>query len=562
MKKVLLLIAFILFEITFCQLLDKNEKIFTKADTLRGSNTKYRNWWDVLKYDITVEPNFENKTILGEVQISFKINENYIGNNIMQIDLQEPLQFDDIHFSFSDRGTSKNDSILTISERKNSNQNYILFAFDKSKINFIKDKIYYINIKYSGKPREAVNAPWDGGWIFKKDFYGKPFVSVACQGLGASVWYPCKDYQGDEPEFGASLTMIISDYLQGISNGKKVYEKKLQNNKKEVKWEVKNPINNYNIVPYIGDYVEIKDTFIGEKGKLNLSYYVLNGNEEKAKQTFNQTKPMLTIFEKWFGPYPFYEDGFKVVEASHLGMEHQSAIAYGNGFTNGYLGQSLSNAKWGEKFDFILIHESGHEWFGNNITTQDIADMWVHEAFTSYSEALYVEELYGKDAGSEYVIGTRKNFQNDKPIIGKYFVNEEGSGDMYFKGANMIHTLRHWVNNDEKFKNILRKMNANYYHQTITGKQMEDFLSKETGIDLSAFFNQYLRTIEIPVLEYKLENNTLKFRYQNTVSDFEMPVKLSNNTWIYPTKKWKCIEYRSTFFTIDENFLIKISSLN
>ncbi|HET9433941.1 MAG TPA: M1 family metallopeptidase, partial [Chitinophagaceae bacterium] len=389
------------------------------------------------------------------------------------------------------------------------------------------------------KPREAIRPPWDGGWIFKNDAKGRSWMSVACQGLGASVWYPCKDYQGDEPDSGANLTIQIPDSLVAVANGllkKRVSSEKISS----WTWEVKNPINNYNIIPYIGNYVNWKETYNGEKGNLDCSYWVIDYNLEKAKEQFKQASMTLKAFEHWFGPYPFYEDGFKLVESPHLGMEHQSAVAYGNGFKNGYRGRDLSESGWGLKWDFIIVHEVGHEWFGNNITTKDIADMWVHEGFTNYSETLFTEYYYGKEAGSDYCIGTRKLIQNEKPIIGPYGVNQEGSGDMYYKGGNMLHTIRQVINDDEKFRSLLRGLNSTFYHKVVTTQEIESYMSKQSGKDLSKIFDQYLRTTMIPVLEYKMSGDNMSCRWANCVKGFNMPVKISGTVeWLNPGEEWK-----------------------
>lgn len=258
-----------------------------------------------------------------------------------------------------------------------------------------------------------------------------------------------------------------------------------------------------------------------------MNYFVLKENLEKAKAHFKDAPKMMKAFEHWFGPYPFYEDSFKLVEVPYLGMEHQSSVTYGNKYMNGYLGDDLSGTGWGGlKFDFIIIHESGHEWFANNITNIDIADMWIHESFTSYSENLFLDYYYGKEAAAEYVIGKRKNVRNDRPLIGQYNVNNEGSGDMYYKGENMLHTLRQLVNDDEKWRQILRTLNSKFYHQTVTTQQIEDYLAEASGLDLKGFFNQYLRSIKIPVLEYKVEGKKLNYKWTNTVDGFVMLFKL------------------------------------
>ena len=503
-----------------------DKEAFTHADTLRGSNNANRDWWDVMRYNIWVTPNFETKEIKGSCLIVFKTG--IKGSRKLQLDLQSPMVIDSIRFNLHNIVSfHKTDTNVWICDLKDIKPKIVNTEGEDSLGLHVRNQI--LQVYYHGKPREAITPPWDGGWIWKKDKQGRPWMSVACQGLGASAWYPCKDYQGDEPDNGASLTVIVPDTLVAVANGKLVSNAKTHDSGlKEYSWEVKNPINNYNIVPYIGKYVNFTDTFMGEKGKLNLSYWVLDYNLEKAKEQFKQAKLMLRAFEYWFGPYPFYEDDYKLVEAPHLGMEHQSATAYGNQFKNGYLGRDLSFSGWGNKWDYIIIHESGHEWFGNNITTKDIADMWVHEGFTTYSETLFTEYYYGKKAGNEYNRGMRMNIINNKNIISKYGVNKEGSEDMYFKGSNMIHSIRHSINNDSLFREILRGLNKTFYHQTVTTEQIEDYINKMSGINFTPVFNQYLRTTDIPVFEYSVDtvSNKLTYKWTNTVNDFNLRLVL------------------------------------
>lgn len=387
-------------------------------------------------------------------------------------------------------------------------------------------------------------------------------MSVACQGLGASVWFPCKDHQSDEPDQGASITMIVPDTLVAVSNGRLTGTSNPAPGLKAFTWDVKNPINNYNIIPYIGKYVNWSEIYSGESGELTLDYWVLDYELEKAKEQFKQTQPMLKCFEHWFGPYPFYEDGFKLVQSPHLGMEHQSAVAYGNKFKNGYLGRDLSQSGWGLKWDFIIIHESGHEWFGNNITTNEVADMWVHESFTNYSETIFTGCEYGIEAGNDYVIGTRKQIRNDIPIIGQYGVNRSGSGDQYYKGGNMLHTIRQLIDDDEKFRTILRGLNREFYHKTVTGAQVENYLSVQSGINLSKVFDQYLRTTKIPVLEYKTEKGKLYYRWANCVDGFNMKVKLTDGQWLSPDTGWKRLKGKSTSIIANRNFYITVTDVN
>ncbi len=554
-RSVMLFIFSCMVVIANAQLL-KNKPTFTKADTLRGSLNENRDWWDVLRYDITVKPDYEKKEIEGFVKLKFQPQENRKKNLVMQIDLQSPLIIDSV---------VHNKKKISFSKETANSWTLSNFNFSKNKIVhkghtvIIPDEV--ITIYYHGKPIEAKTPPWDGGWIWKKDKNSNPWMSVAVQGLGASAWYPCKDYQGDEPDHGASLTMIVPDSLKAIANGKLKTDIQIPNSKfHSYTWEVKNPINNYCIVPYIGKYVHFSDTLMGEKGKLDLEYYVLDYNLEKAKEQFKQVKPMLRAFEYWFGPYPFYEDSYKLIDAPHLGMEHQSAVAYGNQYKNGYLGMDRSNSGWGKKWDFIIIHESGHEWFANNITTKDIADMWVHESFTTYSETLFTEYYYGIQAGNEYNYGQRKNIRNDEPIIGPYGVNKEGSGDMYDKGSNMIHSIRHAMNDDKKFRTILRGLNKTFWHKTVTTKEIEEYISKQAGFNFQKVFDQYLRTIQIPVLEYYFskEGRRLHFRYSNCIVGFNLPLLFStenNALQIQPTEIWKSIplEEEEQKFAVPQN---------
>lgn len=550
MKKQFLLILAVLFFFTSRAQLLEPKKTFTHQDTLRGTVGPERAWWDVLHYDVDVTPDYTSKTITGKTTIAYKVLPGQ-KSDYMQIDLQQPLTIDTIYYD--------NKLYINYKPRPYYNEGNVWhIPLPKAMAN----STHTISIVYHGRPRQAVRPPWDGGWIFTRDAQGRQWMSVACQGLGASVWYPCKDHQSDEPDNGATLTITVPDSLIAVGNGRLKSKSESQDSKMtSYTWEVKAPINNYEIIPYIGHYVNWSDTLQGEKGKLDLNYWVLDYDSEKAKKQFDQVKLMLRAFEYWFGPYPFYEDGYKLVEAPHLGMEHQSAVAYGNKFMNGYLGHDLSGSGWGMKWDFIIVHESGHEWFGNNITTKDIADMWIHEGFTNYSETLFTEYYYGKQAADEYVQGIRKNIANDRPIIGSYGVNKEGSEDMYYKGANLIHTIRQVINDDQKFREILRGLNKDFYHQTVTSKQVEDYFSQKSGTDLSRIFDQYLRTTQIPTLELKADGDKLKFKWSNCIQGFNMPVKLSNGQWIHPTtaeQKIKLVGSNFSSIDVDKNFYINV----
>ena len=519
---------------------------FSRQDTLRGSITPERIWWDLTYYHLKVQVDPDKRYISGENTIKYIV---LSANQTMQIDLQAPLNITKV------TQDGKNLKIL-----HDGNAHFITLTKQQ-----IIGNTESIIVHYEGNPKEAIRAPWDGGFSWKKDSNGNHFIATSCQGLGASVWWPCKDHMYDEVE-SMRISVTVPSNLMDVSNGRL---ESIENHGETTtyNWFVDNPINNYGVNVNIGDYTHFSEVFDGEKGPLSMDYYVLKDNLKKAKKQFTDAPKMMRAFEHWFGAYPFYEDGFKLVEVPYLGMEHQSSVTYGNQYKQGYLGRDLSGTGWGLKFDFIIIHESGHEWFANNITDIDIADMWIHESFTNYSESLFLDYYYGKKASSEYVIGLRKTIANTSPIIGKYNLNKEGSSDMYNKGGNMLHTLRQLIDNDEKWRLILRKMNAEFYHQTVTTKQIEDFLSKETGFNLIPFFNQYLRTINIPTLEHTIEKKTLKYRWTNTVANFEMPLKTTINgeeKWIYPTSTWKNLALTSagTSFLIDENFYVFTKNVN
>ncbi len=520
---------------------------FTKADKLRGSITKERAWWNLTHYDLAVEVQPDKKFIKGINTISYTVLES---GKKMQIDLQPPMKIDKI---------LQNGKKVSFSSNGNAH-------FLKLKQKQKKGNEYELTIYFSGKPPEAKNAPWDGGFSWKKDSNGKHFIATSNQGVGASIWWPNKDHYYDEPENGITMSITTPRDLMNVSNGR--LTKMIDNGAtKTWVWDVVNPINNYGVNINIGDYMHFGEKFEGLKGELDMDYYVLRENEEKAREQFLQAPLMMQAFEYWFGPYPFYEDSFKLVEVPYLGMEHQSSVTYGNKYQNGYLGTDLSDTGWGLRFDFIIIHESGHEWFANNITHIDVADMWIHEGFTAYSENLYLNYHYSDEASSEYVLGTRRLIKNDRPIIGTYNVNHEGSNDMYYKGANILHTVRQLVNDDKKWRSILKGLNRDFYHQTVSSKQVEEYISKHSEIDLVAFWNQYLRTIKIPKLEYNVENNNLEFRYINVVDGFEIPVIVLINgkeEWITPTSEWQTKEFLSDIKTteIKQDFYVETEQLN
>jgi aminopeptidase N len=508
---------------------------FTRQDTLRGSITPERAWWDLTYYHLDITVNPSDSTTYGTNTVMYRVIN---PAKLMQIDLQEPMNL---------TGAVQNNKVLKM---KREGSVYWIELAEKQ----VQGKIYSVVLTYGGKPRVSTRPPWIGGITWKKDKNGLPFIASACQGDGASLWWPCKDHMYDEPD-SMLISVNVPENLIDVSNGRLRSVVKHKNRTKTYNWFVANPINNYGVNINIGDYAHFSEIYNGEKGPLDCDYYVLKENLEKAKIQFQQAPKMLAAFEYWFGPYPFYEDGYKLVEAPYLGMEHQSSVTYGNGFKNGYRGTDLSSSGWGLKFDFIIVHESGHEWFANSITYEDVADMWIHESFTNYSENLYVEYYYGKEAGSEYVLGTRSNIKNDRPITGIYNVNFEGSGDMYYKGGNMLHTLRQIINDDDKWRAILRGLNKDFYHQVVKGSQIENYLSEKTGINLKTFFDQYLRDVRIPVFEYFVKGNDLTYRWNNCVPGFDMSLK------IFVSGKEKTITPSARFNTLKldiENAVIKV----
>ncbi|WP_292890753.1 M1 family metallopeptidase [Nonlabens sp.] len=544
MKRIHMIIAALILlgtsQLATAQLLT-NKKQFTRQDSLRGSITPERAWWDLTYYDLVVKVVPEDKFISGSNTITYKVLEPY---QVMQIDLQEPMKILSV--------TQNNKELEVVNE---GNAHFITLE-EKQPVGATKAII----VTFEGQPREARNAPWDGGFSWKKDANGKHFIATSNQGLGASVWWPNKDHMYQEVD-GMTMSINVPAGLMNISNGRLIDTEIQEDGSSTYTWEVKNPINNYGVNINIGDYVNFSEVYEGEKGPLDMNYYVLRDHLEKAKTHFKDAPKMMKAFEHWFGPYPFYEDSYKLVEVPYLGMEHQSSVTYGNQYGNGYLGRDLSGSGWGMKFDFIIIHESGHEWFANNITDKDIADMWIHESFTAYSESLFLDYYYGKKASSEYVIGTRRSINNDRPIIGDYDVNHEGSGDMYYKGANLLHTLRQITNDDKKWRQILRGLNSEFYHETVTTAQIENYISDQMGLDLDPVFDQYLRDIRIPKLEYSISKNKMYYRWNNVVDGFEMPLQIlidGEKTWITPTTKIQKLKLpsKTSEFDIVEDFYV------
>ncbi|WP_396183529.1 M1 family metallopeptidase [Flavobacterium sp.] len=536
---------FFLLILAFFGLQQINAQEFTRRDSLQGGLRPERTCFDVLRYDLnlTIEP--EYKTVKGYNEITFKVIEK---TQKIQLDLFENMVVDSIIFNEKKLQYKREFDAIFI------NFPSILPLNTEQKVRFY----------YSGNPLVAKRAPWDGGFVWKKDSNGNDFVGVAVQGTGASLWYPVKDHQTDEPDRGASVKVAVPNGLMNVSNGKFIGNENLKNGFTRWDWEVNNPINNYNIVINIGDYVNIHEKL----DNLDLDYYVLAENEAIARKHFEEVMPMMECFQQKFGNYPFANDGYKLVETPYLGMEHQSAVAYGNKFTKGYLGNDMTGTGIGLEFDYIIIHETGHEWFGNSITSKDIADMWIHESFTTYSECVYVECQFGYEKAMAYINGQKKLIANQKPVIGQFGVNfKTGNSDMYFKGALMLNTIRHIINDDTKWWAMLKKYAETFRHKIIESKDVVAFFSKESGLNLSPVFDQYLKHKAFPELELKFNEGTFDFRWKTDVENFKMPFecKIGTKSMRYEaTNAWQSAPIqlkKTTDLSLDENKFLFMSSV-
>jgi aminopeptidase N len=520
----------------------------TRQETLRGSVTPEREWWDVLHYDLAVQFIPATRSIKGSNVITFKTLKT---GSKMQIDLQEPLTITKVVHKGTDLKFEREGNVFWV-------------TFEKEVAQGLEDKV---EIYYEGRPKIATNPPWVGGISWGRDDLGNWFINTTCQGLGASVWWPNKDIGYDEPDRGMNIDVTVPEDLVAVSNGRlQKTDHDTAAKTKTYHWKVVNPINNYGVNANIGNYVNWSETYDGVGGKLDINYWVLPHQKEAAMETFKEVPRMLKAFEHWFGKYPFYEDGYKLVTVSYPGMEHQSSVTYGNYFRNGYRERDVSFTGIGYKFDFIIVHESGHEWFGNNISMKDAADMWIHEGFTNYSENLFVEYYWGKAAGADYVIGSRKNIANEGTIIGTYNSNREGTSDMYYKGGNLLHTIRQIVNDDAKWLAIMRGLNKDFWHQTVTTQQVESYISQKSGVDLSKVFDQYLRTTNIPVLQYKKVGNKLSFKYDKVVAGFAMPIRVAINgktVSLTPTETMQTFTNSDEIKTVevDRNFYVNSEQL-
>lgn len=517
---------------------------YSTGDTLRGGYGIGRDWWDVTHYDLSVDFNMEEHQLKGCNIITFSVLKTN-QHPILQLDLQSPMILDSV-ICYADK---QRIGSLNVSLNYKLKSAFLLPfefpAFTKTGA-ILKTYVYF-----HGSPREAINPPWSGGVIWRKDPKGKDWCTVACQVTGPSCWFPCKNSQADEAD-SVDTRYTCPSSIKCVSNGKLISSKNLKNGRTSYHWKVSNPINTYCIVPTFGDLVPLKRNLEGEKGTLETSFWVISGNEKNGLKKYEDVSKTLKAFEYWFGPYPFYEDGLKIIESPYLGMEHQGAIAYGNQYENGYLGLDLSGTDIGLKWDYVIVHEAGHEWFGNSITCKDIADMWIHEAFATYSEVLFTEYWYGRPSADTYCKGMRMNIHNKIPIIGEYGLNDEGSDDKYNKGANILHTIRLLLDNDTVFRGMLRGINKEFYHKIVTTQEIENYMINFTKLDLQPIFDQYLRAKNIPTLERATVNGKEKCRWIYCNDNFKMDV-ITNKGRFLCTTEWREIPFETEELTLNDN---------
>ena len=517
--------------------------MFTRADTLRGSNTPQRAWWDVVFYDLHATITPADSAVGGWNGITYDV---LAPSQDMQIDLQAPLDIDSIvqdgrHLAYQRDG---NAYFVALVAPQRTGDRRTLTVF------------------YHGTYRGGAA---DSPFVWAIDSLGVPSVATTDEGIGASSWWPLKDYPADEPD-SQRIAITVPDPMIDVSNGRLRSTTHSGDGTTTYEWFVASPVNSYDIAANVSaNYVHLSDVYQGEGGALTLDFWPLAHHRDTAAVQFQQVQPMLACFEHWFGPYPWYEDGYKLIETTYLGMEHQSGIAYGNRYLQGYRGKDLSGTGLGLHWDFIIVHESAHEWWGNSISSKDHTEMWLHESFAMYAEGLYTECQQGKDAGERYLVGLRERVKNDVPILGHYGVNHTPkSQDRYYKGSNMLLTIRQVIDDDERWRGILRGLNQTFRHQTVWGRQVEDYISERAGVDLSKIFAQYLTTTRIPILEYTIEGKTLSYRWSNVVPGFAMPVRVTLTdrepyTLIHPTEAWQTVKVhlkRARGFRVDERFYV------
>lgn len=524
-------VAFLFFSLSLgCFFAASSKRVFSqstpsaqtpsRADILRGEYGPWRANNDLLSYDLDVRIDPERKFISGRNTIRFRMLKD---DNRIQLDLYDNLKIDKI--------------TLGKTELKFERELHTVYVDFPATLK--KNSVQSIDFYYSGNPKEIGRF---GGLAFRTDPAGRPWITTANQGIGASVWWPNKDQQQDEVE-NMNLHVSIPSTMTDVSNGRLVGKTALGDGYTRYDWAIKYPINNYSVSLNIGAYEHFSDKL----GDLTLDYYCLPENLEKAKKQFAQAKPMLVAFEKYFGPYPFPRDGYKLIEVPYSGMEHQSAVTYGNRFANGYLERDWTGVGVSLKFDFIIVHESAHEWFGNAITASDVADEWLQEGWATYAECVYVEALFGYEDAIKYTNGYKPKVKNLTPIITTRGINAEPSQDMYFKGALFLNTLRSAVNNDALWWKMVRDYSIRYRYRNIRTEDLLAFFNQRSGINLTPIFTQYLNRSALPVLELKFDEGkgTVDYRWKADVKDFAMPVKVGNPAaWqvIKPTTVWQTLK--------------------
>ena len=488
----------------------------TSADILRGEYGRYRANNDLLFYRLAVRVDPATKSIAGTNTIRFRMLSD---DTRIQLDLHPDLAVDRILL----------DATALKYERELSTV-YIDFP-----TTLRSGRTYSIDFSYSGKPLEQGRF---GGMAFRTDPAGRPWITTAAEDEGASTWWPCKDQWRDEPE-GMQISVAVPNNLMDVSNGKFVGKTDLGDGYTRWDWLVQYPINSYGVALNIGAYAHFEEKL----GDLPLDYYVLPENLERARLQFAQARPMIEIFQRYFGEYPFAKDGYKLVEVPYLGMEHQSAVAYGNNFANGYLGRDFTGVGISTQFDFIIIHESAHEWFGNAVSAADVSDMWIHEGWGTYLEALYVEQRFGKEAALKYVNGEKPKVKNQDPVITQRGIHRSPTQDMYFKGALVLNTLRSVVDDDARWEKLLRDFYQRFKYQTIMTEDVVQFFNAQLGRNLTPIFDQYLRRAALPTLELAFtEPGALAYRWKADERAFAMPVRIgARGAWqvIEPTTAWK-----------------------
>ena len=480
----------------------------TERNRLLGDLLPERTCYDVKHYMINMDIDVKKKYIKGFVDITAKATDDFTR---LQVDLARKMRLNGVYFLDQKlKTTRKEDAVFVEFPRVTEGEN-ITFR-----------------VEYEGKPLEAKNPPWDGGFVWEKDKKGRPYVSIACEGDGAGLWWPLKDHIADEPDDGATMTFTVPEELFCVSNGRLLDVTANQKNKtKTYTWTVNNPINNYNISVQLGHYVSIQDTINRNGGVETLNYYVLDYHEEVATNHFKQSKDIIRFFEKYFGDFQWWDDGYKLVEVSYLGMEHQSAVTYGNNWDN-WRGTRSWTSKYYGIVDGLLFHETAHEWWGNSITASDPAHMWIHEGMAVYSEAMYIEDKLGYNVMVDFLLDKRKGIRNKLPVVGPINSNYWAFGDSYVKGAWIMHTLRHVIDNDELWFDILKSFavkNAKSHVST------EDFLNHviyKTRYNFQLIFYQYFYTHKPPVFEYYQDGSKFFYRW-DAVSGFDMPIDINLN---------------------------------